>query len=123
MNAEFQMNNKKIGREVMSCGEAAEAIAPEQTGSRRWPRASFTSLNKRLTNDLFRLQRRAYALGSLDLKSCYDCIVHSIVFLALLRLGASKNSILCMLLTLQLPHHRIQTAFGISDETFGRPDQ
>jgi hypothetical protein len=23
MNAEFQMNNKKIGREVMYCGEAA----------------------------------------------------------------------------------------------------
>jgi hypothetical protein len=69
MNAEFQMNNKKIGREVMYCGEAASAIALEQSGSRRWHRASFTSLNKRLTNDLFRLQRRAYALGSLDLKS------------------------------------------------------
>jgi hypothetical protein len=79
--------------------------------------------NKRLTNDLFRLQHRAYALGSLDLKSCYDRIVHWIVFLALLRLGASENPIICMLFTLQLALHRIRTAFRISEDFFGAPDR
>jgi hypothetical protein len=62
-------------------------------------------------------------LGSLDLKSCYDRIVHSIVFLALLRLGASENAIICMVLTLQFARHRIRTAFGISEDFFGGPDR
>jgi hypothetical protein len=123
MNAEFQMNNKKMGRDVMYCAEEAEALAPEQNGSRRWHRVVYTTLNKRLTNDLFRMQRRSYALSSLDLKSCYDGVVHSILILALLRLGAMLKATYCMVRTLQKAHHRIRTAFGLAEESFGGPER
>ncbi len=52
MNAEFNMNNKKLGRDMMNHAEQHGALAREQYGSRRNHQCILAALNKRLTMDL-----------------------------------------------------------------------
>jgi hypothetical protein len=54
MNAEFNMNNKKLGRETMNNTEKHRTIAREQYGSRRHHCSITAALNKRLTMDVLR---------------------------------------------------------------------
>ena len=62
MNSELNINNKKLGREMMANAEEHGAIAREQYGSRRHHRSITAALNKRLTMDMLRLRRQAGAL-------------------------------------------------------------
>jgi hypothetical protein len=57
MHAEFNMNNKKLGRDMMSFTKLCRALAAEQFGSRKNHQAILAALNKRLTNDLLRQLR------------------------------------------------------------------
>ena len=50
--ADFNQNNKKIGREMMYTAEDLQAIAQEQAGSRKDHTAIDPSLNKRLTYNI-----------------------------------------------------------------------
>ena len=52
MNSEFNINNKKLGREMMQHAEDNNALPPEQYGGRKQHRAVIAALNKRLTMDL-----------------------------------------------------------------------
>ncbi len=70
MHSEFNMNNKKLGRDMMSFAELCRALAAEQFGSRKNHQAILAALNKRLTNDLLRQLRLARALCANDAKSC-----------------------------------------------------
>jgi hypothetical protein len=54
MNAEFNMNNKKLGREMMVNSELHREIAREEYGSRRHHQCILAALNKRLTMDNLR---------------------------------------------------------------------
>jgi hypothetical protein len=119
MNAEFNMNNKKLGRDMMSHAETHKAVAREQYGSRRNHQCILAALNKRLTMDVLRQTRRAGALCANDAKSCYDRIVHNIATLCMRRLGVASQPIKCMFTTLQMASHKIRTAFGVSDKTYG----
>jgi hypothetical protein len=83
MNSEFNMNNKKLGRDMMCNAEKYGTLAREQYGSRKHHRSIIAALNKRLTMDMLRLRRLAGAICSNDAKSCYDRIVHSIDSLAM----------------------------------------
>ena len=49
MHSAFNMNNKKLGRDVMAFAERHHALAPEQFGSRKNHRSVLAALNKRLT--------------------------------------------------------------------------
>jgi hypothetical protein len=51
MNAEFNINNKKLGREMMVNAELHGEIAREQYQSRRHHQCILAALNKRLTMD------------------------------------------------------------------------
>jgi hypothetical protein len=115
MNAEFNMNNKKLRRDVMAFAERHNALAPEQFGSRKNHESIMAALNKRLTMDLFRQKR----LCANDAKSCYDRIVHNVAVLAIRRLGMAAAPIRSMFETLQLSKHHVSTAFGISDKSYG----
>jgi hypothetical protein len=67
MHAEFNMNNKKLGRDVMSFAELCKVLSAERFGSRKKHQSILAVLNKRLTNDLLRQCRLAgaiYAGGS-----------------------------------------------------------
>ena len=83
MHAEFNMNNKKLGWDMMSFAESCQALSAEQFGSRKHHQAILAALNKRLTNDLLRQLRLAGGLCANDAKSCYDRIVHNIAILAI----------------------------------------
>jgi hypothetical protein len=119
MHSEFNMNNKKLGRDVMAHAERFKALAPEQFGSRKNHHSILAALNKRLTMDLLRQQRQAGALCANDAKSCYDRIVHNIATLAIRRLGMPAAPILSMFATLQTATHNVSTTFGISKSSYG----
>jgi hypothetical protein len=119
MNAEFNMNNKKLGRDVMWFTESHNVLAPEQFGSRKNHQSILAALNKRLTMDILRQRRQAGALYANDAKSCYDRIMHSIATLALRRLGMPPEPINSMFDTLQKAYHHVSTTFGISSQHYG----
>jgi hypothetical protein len=118
-NAEFNMNNKFLGRDMMKIAEANAVLPPEQYGSRKAHRAVLAALNKRLTCDVMRQARRSGSLCANDAKSCYDRVVHNIAMLAMLCMGAPLSAIKCMFLTLQSAKHYISTAFGRSLQNYG----
>ena len=104
--ADFNQNNKQLGRETMFTAEDLNAIAKEQYGSRKHFSAIDHSLNKLLTFDLIRQLKREAVLCANDVKSCYDRIVHSIESLSMPRVGAPIEPIICMFTTIQrLEHH------------------
>jgi hypothetical protein len=119
MNAEFNMNNKQLGRDMMRTAEKAGTIMIEQSGSRKHHRAILAALNKQLTMDLLCQQRRAGGLGATDLKSCYDRAVHSIANLSMRRQGVTKSCLDSAFVTLQHASHKIRTVLGISASSFG----
>ena len=95
--ADFNQNNKKLGREMMYLAKDLRAIAKEQYGSRSRLMAIDQSLNKWLTYDIIRQKKRPGVLCSNDAKSCYDRIVHLVVSLAMQELGPQSNlSFVCL---------------------------
>jgi hypothetical protein len=54
MNAELNINNKKMAQEMMIQAEALKLVSREQYGSQKWQRAIVAALNNRLTMDLLR---------------------------------------------------------------------
>ena len=118
MEAEFNMNNKKLGRDVMAFAEQHKALAPEQFGSRKNHQSVLAALNKRLTMDLLRQRRQAGALCANDAKSCYDRIVHNLAVLAIRWLGMAAAPIHSMFETLQRATHHVSTAFGVSEKSY-----
>ena len=50
--ADFNFNNKNLGRRVIEHAEAIQDIAPEQYGSRKHKNSIDQALHKRLTYDL-----------------------------------------------------------------------
>ena len=49
MHSDFNMNNKKLGRDMMHFAESCNILAPEQFGSRKNHQSILAALNKRLT--------------------------------------------------------------------------
>ena len=90
----------------MNNAEEANAIAKEQYGSRRKHQAISQAVDKRLTYDLVRQKKVPAILCSNDAKACYDRVVHPILFMALRRLGVSKQYIYGMIDTYRnMEHH------------------
>ena len=102
----------------MYTAEDLKVIAQEQFGSRAGHTSIDQSLNKRLTLDIIRQKKRPSAVCSNDAKSCYDRIVHSVASLAMQRVGAPVEPIVCMFTTIQNLQHRIRTVYGDSDIGF-----
>jgi hypothetical protein len=119
MNSEFNINNKKLARDVMKQIEALNLVPREQYGSRKHLQAIYAALNKRLTMDLLRQRRQAGALCSNDAKSCYDRIVHAFAILCMLKFGVQLPPLISMFQCLQEADHKIRTAYGDSTNTYG----
>jgi hypothetical protein len=117
--ADFNFTNKSISKKVATRAEATQGLAEEQFGSRKRHRAIELSLNKCLTMDILRQEKRPGVLCSNDLKSCYDRIVHTVASLSLQGIGLQESEIVCMFSTLQNLEHTIRTAYGDSDKTYG----
>jgi hypothetical protein len=112
-------NHKRLGRELMKRAEANGGLAPEQYGSRKKHSSAEQALNKRLTFDILRQERRSAIDITIDLASCYDLVVHSIASLCMQRQGIPEQPIVCMFTTLQNMVHTVRTAAGESDANFG----
>jgi hypothetical protein len=116
--ADFNQNNKRLGREILSRAETSNAVAVEQYGSRKHMSASDQSLNKVLTFDIWRQARQRGALCCNDAKACYDRIVHSCASLCMQRVGTSPQPIVSMFQTIQSLEHHVRTVFGESKKFF-----
>ena len=119
LEADFNMNNKKLSRDVMWAAELAGIIPPENYGGRKKHRSIELSLNYRLTCDILRQKRKAAILASTDAQGCFDRIVHAIAFLCLRRLGLPSAPIQSMITAIQTMTHYIRTGFGDSDDCYG----
>ena len=118
--ADFNFNNKILGKMTMDHAEAVKAIPKEQYGSRKGHNSIEHAINKRLTYDILRQFRSPGALCSNDAKSCYDRIIHSIAMLAYRRLGIPIPPVQCMVKTIQNMKHHVRTTFGDSTFTMNR---
>jgi len=120
--ADFNNNNKWLGRALMQQAEEQQALADEQYGSRKGKAAGIQCLNKRLFYDYIRLMRKPAALCSNDAKSCYDRIILIIAALCLCRLGAPLKATESMITTLAQLKHHVRSAFGNSTISQGQED-
>ena len=120
--ADYNFNNKVLGRRMMYNAESANILAPEQYGSRKSKAAIECALNKRLMFDILRQTKRPAGICSCDLQSCYDRIVHSFASIAMQRAGAPAAAIESMFRTIQQLKHTVRTCHGDSDRSFGGED-
>jgi Reverse transcriptase (RNA-dependent DNA polymerase) len=107
-----------IGRRIMANAEAAQSIAQEQFGSRKEKSSILHAINKQLTVDILRQDKRDFALITLDAKGCYDRIVQPIAYLALKRQGATDNMVEAMFTTISKMERCVRRSYGDSDQTY-----
>jgi hypothetical protein len=112
--ADFNFNNKFLGKQTLEHAKKNNLIAKEQYGSRKGKSVIEHSVHKRLTFDIMRHLRMDGALCSNDAKSCYNRIIHSIASLAYQHLGVPLPPVKCMLQSIQNMKHHIRTSFGDS---------
>ena len=115
--ADFNFNNKILGRCAIQQAEDLNNIAPEQYGSRKNKSSIDQALHKRLSHDIMRQMKKTGLLCSNDAKSCYDRVLHSIASLAYQRIGIPHPPVHCMQKCIQDMRHQIRTNFGISEES------
>lgn len=111
MEADFNFNNKLLGRDVMTCAEANNNIPQEQYGSQKHKTSILHAVNKRLLYNIIHLECSAI-LCSCAAKTCFDCIVHSIGSVTLQHLGMPLQPIQCILTSIQDLEHYIPTTYG-----------
>ena len=114
LEADFNMNCKKLGREAMWNGTRCGILSREKYGGKKNSTAAEVVLNQVLTCDRVRSDHRPAVIISNDAKGCFDRIVHSVLNICLRRLGAPNAPIECMITTIQDMKHHIHTAYGLS---------
>ena len=119
LEADFNMNNKALGADAMKMGEANGWFVRDNYGGRKDMQAVEVSLNAQLLFNSIWARRGRAVIMSNDAKGCYDRIAHTVVNLALRRLGIPKPALQSMLDTIQQMEHYIRTAFGDSQASYG----
>jgi exonuclease III len=119
LEPDFNMNNKMIGDDAMRAGERQRTHARDNYGGRKGLQAPEVSMNQLLTYNSIWGRRGKAIIMSNDAKGCYDRIAHTVVSLALQRLGIPRPAVLSMLGAIQEMEHFVRTAFGDSAETYG----
>ena len=116
--ADFNKINKMMGREMMNFAETHQLLTPEQYGSRKFHSAQDQSLNKTLTFDIYRQSKDRCGLCCVDLKSCYDRMVHAACSMSMRRCGCPPELIKTSFQTIQNLRHFVRTKYGDSKEFF-----
>ena len=80
------------------------------------------ALNKRLVFDSLWQTKLPADIYLCDLKSCYDCILHSFSASAMQRASASRTAVENMFTTIRKLNHTIKTSLQESDATFSDED-
>ena len=84
--ADFNHENKRLGRDAMNMALDQRKIADKQF-SRPGRSAQDNALSKQLVFDYFCTIKQPFAMCTCDLKLCYDRVVHTAASLALQRVG------------------------------------
>jgi hypothetical protein len=117
-HALFNMNNKRVGRDMIANAEKLHQIPWEAYGSRKRHQSIECATNKVLTTDIARQEHRSMALCSNDAKSCYDRILHAVASICMRRVGVPKETCLMMFGTLAKVKHYIRTTYGDSTTAY-----
>ncbi len=110
---------KHVGRKMMKIAELSNTLATKQYGSRKHHQAIDLAVNKTFTFDILWQLKRPGAICSNDAKSCYDLIGHTQASLAIQSLGVPRAFVDCLFTTLQEGIHKVRTAYGDSEKTYG----
>ena len=116
--ADFNHNNKWLGKSMMSHAIATGQIAKEQYSIPK-KKCIDHVINRRLLFDLVRYRKTSLGMMACDLKSCYDRIVHVPAILAMRRLGVPLSPIQSMFKTIEKIQFKTRTAYGDSEKTYG----
>ena len=92
MDAQFNHNNKHLGKTMMKNGEDHSLLATEQYGSRKHKSAVEHALNKVLTIDLSRVKKEDIVFIANDAVSCYDRILLMAAYLTMLKFGVPAEA-------------------------------
>ena len=123
MHPQYQINNKNIGRKVLTNAEICNKVAGEQHRSRRYHQAGLILLNKVLVGDLFRLTCFSGCYAMNDTKGCYDQIDHNFAILVLMFFGIPWTITRNCFRVLQQGRHRIKTGYGLVGPAYGNEDE
>ena len=110
-------------KRVMKAAETAQSIAPEQFGSRKAKSSILHAVNKQITTDILRQEKKDFCLIILDAKSCYDRITPMYASFAMQRQGATGQMISLMFDTIHSMKHFIRTSFGDSSLYYQQQEQ
>ena len=119
MAADFNHNNKLIGKNIMWNGENHKQFATEQFGSRKHCSAASHALNKVLTLDCNKQRKEDCVVIANDAVSCYDRIVLVAAYCSMLRFGIPPEAAQSMITSIGLITHSIRTAHGDSTLRYG----
>ena len=101
----MNVENKRLGKDAMKLAIKNHGIAAEQF-SRPGHSAQENAICKRLLFDYIRTSRQPFGMCACNLKSCYDCIVHTAASIALQCIGVPLGKIKGMFGAVQkLIHH------------------
>jgi Reverse transcriptase (RNA-dependent DNA polymerase) len=123
MEPDFNFTNKVIGKRVMANAERANSVAPEQFGSRKKKSAIVHAVNKQLTTDILRQDRKDFCLAILDAKDCYGRITPMYASFSMKRQGATNQMMDLIFNTIGQMEHQIRTSFGDSEVTYKQREQ
>jgi hypothetical protein len=117
-HALFNMNNKRVGRDMIANAELLHQIPWEAYESRKRHQSIECAANEVFTTDIARQEHRSMALCSNDAKSCYDRILHAVASICMRRVGVPKQTCMMMFGTLAKVQHYIRTTYGDSTTAY-----
>jgi hypothetical protein len=115
---DFNHNNKFLGRSLINHVQRHNFLAKEQY-SAPGKKAIDHVINRRLFFDLACYQKSSFAMASVDLRSCYDRVVHVAAFLALRSYGIPAEAVFSMFSSIQNMNFFLKTVHGRSDQFSG----
>ena len=119
LESQFSEGTKLIfSRRMMRHARAHGQLHPDQY-ARKGGKSIDAAIQKILTYDIMRMQRRPGVCFANDLMANYDRMAHVPSGLALRYLGAPPTAIQCMSTTIQHMRHNIRTAYGDSETFYG----
>jgi len=113
-----QRNRLLIGRPLLHALEDNKELSDIQYGSRPSKQCHSAILNKVLTYEIHRYQKKPLAYIENDAAGCYDRIINPLILIFLRILGLSKSLVACLAATWEHTHHRIKTLYGVSSSGY-----
>ena len=110
---------KYIGKKISEIGERRGYFSECQYGSRKNKSAAIQALNKCLTLDISRIQKKSIVIIANDAKSCYDRVILWVMYFVMRRFGLTHNIAKMAVETIQEMTHSVSTIHGQSEATYG----